>query len=534
VRLLENVMAIGLKPRTDEIAAKDVLRNPTPALLYEHAVAREGAAILSSGALATFSGAKTGRSPQDKRIVQNPESSAHVWWGPVNIPASGESFMACRRQALDDLNGRGTIYVVDGYAGWDLAYRIKVRVICARAYHALFMHNLLIRPTRLDLETFGDPDFVIFNAGDQPADRRVAGVSSATSVMLNLERREMVILGTNYAGEMKKGIFTALNYWMPEDGVLSMHCSANEGSSGETTLFFGLSGTGKTTLSSDPRRPLIGDDEHCWSDRGIFNIEGGCYAKCLGLSAEQEPQIFRAVRFGAVLENVVFDADSRAADYKNSSLTENTRACYPIEHIESALVPCLGPHPTNMIFLTCDAFGVLPPVSRLSIDGAMYHFLSGYTAKLAGTEVGIVEPQATFSACFGAAFMVLHPARYAELLAEKMRRHETRAWLLNTGWSGGPYGTGSRIKLGYTRAIIDAIHDGVLSRVPAVPDSRWNLEIPSSCPGVHRELLQPRGTWADPEAYDRRADQLAAQFRDNFAKYADLAPEAVRKAGPRV
>ena len=320
---------------------------------------------------------------------------------------------------------------------------------------------------------------------------------------------------------------------MPQDGVLSMHCSANEGPRGETTLFFGLSGTGKTTLSSDPRRPLIGDDEHCWSERGIFNIEGGCYAKCLGLSAEHEPQIYRAVRFGAVLENVVFDAETRVPDYKNSTLTENTRACYPIEHIENALVPCLGAHPENIIFLTCDAFGVLPPVSRLTTKGAMYHFLSGYTAKLAGTEVGVVEPQATFSACFGAAFLVLHPARYAELLAEKMSRHHTKAWLVNTGWTGGSYGSGSRIKLAHTRAIIDAIHNGALSQVLAAAEARWNLEIPSSCPGVPRELLQPHKTWADPQAYDRTANQLATQFRDNFATFADLVSEEVQHAGPR-
>ncbi|MFI5461032.1 MAG: phosphoenolpyruvate carboxykinase (ATP) [Isosphaerales bacterium] len=527
-------MAIGLEAHTIDIKTADVLRNAPPALLYEHAVAREGAAILSSGALATFSGTKTGRSPTDKRIVDNPASSAQVWWGSVNIPASDQSFVACRRQALAFLEGRPTVYVVDGYAGWDSAYKIKVRVICARAYHALFMHNLLIRPTPDELEGFGEPDLVILNAGDQAADREVPGVNSSTSVMLNLERREMVVLGTNYAGEMKKGVFTAMNYWMPQSGVLSMHCSANEGIDGDSTLFFGLSGTGKTTLSSDPRRPLIGDDEHCWSDQGIFNIEGGCYAKCLGLSEAQEPQIFRAVRFGAVLENVVFDVESRAAQYEDRSLTENTRACYPIEHIDNALVPCLGGHPRNMIFLTCDAFGVLPPVSRLTAPQAMYHFLSGYTAKIAGTEVGVMEPQVTFSACFGAAFLVLHPARYAELLAEKVRRHQTRAWLLNTGWTGGPHGVGSRIKLAYTRAIIDAIHDGALSLVPAVEDPRWNLQVPSSCPGVPRELLLPRTTWTDPQAYDRAAGHLALRFRDNFALHAGQAPDEVRQAGPRV
>jgi phosphoenolpyruvate carboxykinase (ATP) len=527
-------MTLGLESRTTDVRAAEVLRNAPTALLYERAIAREGAALLSSGALATFSGAKTGRSPADKRIVEDPASSTHVWWGSVNIPVSDESFLACRRQALEFLDRRPTAYVVDGYAGWDPAYRIKVRVICARAYHALFMQNLLIRPTADELEGFGEPEFLILNAGDQAADRRIPGVSSSTSIMINLERREMVVLGTNYAGEMKKGVFTAINYWMPQSGVLSMHCSANEGMDGDTTLFFGLSGTGKTTLSSDPRRSLIGDDEHCWSDRGIFNIEGGCYAKCLGLSERQEPQIFRAVQFGAVLENVVFDPESRAALYTDRSLSENTRACYPIEHIENAQVPCLGGHPRNIILLTCDAFGVLPPVSRLTTPQAMYHFLSGYTAKVAGTEVGVADPRVTFSACFGAAFLVLHPARYAELLADKVRRHQTRAWLLNTGWTKGPHGVGSRIKLAYTRAIVDAIHDGVLTSVPALEDPRWNLQIPMSCPGVPRELLQPRDTWADPEAYDRAATELAVQFRDNFAQYAGQVPDELRQAGPLV
>jgi phosphoenolpyruvate carboxykinase (ATP) len=529
-------MAIGLEPslRQMTIGATEVLRNAAPARLYELAIAHEGAAITSSGALATFSGVKTGRSPKDKRVIESPESSADVWWGSVNIPASDESFLACRQQAFDFLNTQPTVYVVDGYAGWDPAYRIKVRVLCSRAYHALFMHNLLIRPTPEELDRFGEPDFVILNAGDQSADQRVPGVSSPTSVMLHLERRELVILGTNYAGEMKKGVFTAMNDWMPRTGVLSMHCSANEGAEGDISLFFGLSGTGKTTLSSDPRRRLIGDDEHCWSDQGIFNIEGGCYAKCIGLSEPQEPQIFRAIRFGAVLENVVFDAESRVADYNDRSITENTRACYPIEHIDNARIPCIGGHPRNLIFLTCDAFGILPPVSRLSAAQAMYHFLSGYTAKIAGTEVGVVEPEATFSACFGAAFLVLHPARYATMLAHRIRRHNTRAWLVNTGWTGGPYGVGSRIKLSHTRAIVDAIHEGSLSTITTVPDPCFDLLVPASCPGVPTPLLFPRRTWADPAAYDRVARQLAGLFRDNFAKYADQAPDEVRQAGPRV
>jgi phosphoenolpyruvate carboxykinase (ATP) len=343
----------------------------------------------------------------------------------------------------------------------------------------------------------------------------------------------MVILGTNYAGEMKKGVFTAMNYWMPRRGVLSMHCSANEGPGGDVSLFFGLSGTGKTTLSSDPRRRLIGDDEHAWSDRGVFNIEGGCYAKCIGLREAQEPQIYRAIRFGAVLENVVFDPETRLPDYDDRSITENTRACYPIEHIDGAIIPCVGGHPRNILFLTCDASGVLPPVSRLTPAQAMYHFLSGYTAKIAGTEVGVSEPEVTFSACFGAAFLVLHPVRYAEMLAERIERHRSDVWLVNTGWTGGPYGVGSRIRLGETRAIIDAIHDGSLEATPSCEDPIFGLHVPISCPGVPDRRLIPRNTWADPDAYDRTARKLAGQFRENFARYADQASEEIRQAEPR-
>jgi phosphoenolpyruvate carboxykinase (ATP) len=528
-------MAIGLEPHAGSITIGDdrVLRNVPPARLYEWALAREGASILSGGALATFSGEKTGRSPKDKRIIESPGSADDVWWGSINIPADDASFRACRRDALEFLRARPSIFVVDGYAGWDPDYRIKVRVIGSRAYHALFMHNLLIRPTAEELEDFGEPELLIVNAGDRPADPLIPGVSSRTSVLLHLDRGEMVILGTNYAGEMKKGVFTAMNYWMPRRGVLSMHCSANEGPGSDVSLFFGLSGTGKTTLSSDPRRRLIGDDEHAWSDRGIFNIEGGCYAKCIGLRESQEPQIHRAIRFGAVLENVVFDPETRIPDYDDRSITENTRACYPIEHIDGAIIPCVGGHPRNIIFLTCDASGVLPPVSRLTPAQAMYHFLSGYTAKVAGTEVGVSEPEVTFSACFGAAFLVFHPVRYAEMLAERIQRHRSEVWLVNTGWTGGPYGVGSRIKLGETRAIIDAIHDGSLKAGPTRDDPVFGLDVPLSCPGVAGHKLNPRNTWRDPDAYDGAARKLAGQFRTNFARYADQASEEILQAGPR-
>ncbi|MEN6497032.1 MAG: phosphoenolpyruvate carboxykinase (ATP) [Thermoguttaceae bacterium] len=510
-----------------------VLRNPAPARLYEDAVIRELAALTSSGALATSSGEKTGRSPKDKRIVDDPESAVDIWWGKVNMKIDEESFQANRRRAISFLNSRRVVYVVDGFAGWDPKYRLKIRVICSQAYHALFMNNMLIRPTRDELVHFGSPDYVIYNAGQFPAKPMAPAVTSTTSVSLSFERGELVILGTQYAGEMKKGVFTVMNYLMPKRDVLSMHCSANEGVEGDVSLFFGLSGTGKTTLSTEAHRMLIGDDEHCWSDDGVFNIEGGCYAKSIDLSPEREPEIFRAIRFGTVLENAVVHDRTREVDYSDAALTENTRAAYPIEFIPNAKIPCTGGHPKNIIFLTCDAFGVLPPVSRLTPEQAMYHFISGYTAKVAGTEVGIAEPQATFSACFGAAFMVWHPTKYATMLAERMQTHGSHAWLVNTGWSGGPHGVGNRLPLRYTRAIVDAIHSGELAQAPTEEDPLFGLHYPTQCTGVPEEVLVPRNTWRDKEAYDREASRLALLFRDNFSQYAGVASEAVRRAGPR-
>jgi phosphoenolpyruvate carboxykinase (ATP) len=396
------------------------------------------------------------------------------------------------------------------------------------------MYNMLIRPTDKELADFGEPDYVIFNAGAFPSNPYTPGVESETSVCLNFEEKQFVILGTQYAGEMKKGVFTIMNYLMPKQGVLSMHCSANEGASGDVSLFFGLSGTGKTTLSADPNRKLIGDDEHCWTDRGVFNIEGGCYAKAIDLSAENEPEIFNAIRFGSVLENVVFDELSREVDYSDTSITQNTRCSYPIEYIDNAKIPCVGGHPENIILLTCDAFGVLPPVSQLTPEQAMYHFISGYTAKVAGTEMGVTEPQATFSACFGAAFLVWHPTKYALLLAEKMRQHGSKAWLVNTGWSGGAYGTGKRMKLAYTRAIIDRIHDGSLAQGTTSQDPIFGFSVPTECEGVPAEILIPKNTWSDKAAFDATARKLADLFRENFAHYADIASDAIQAAGPRV
>ena len=517
------------------IDVTNIVRNAKPPLLYQEALAHETeAALADSGAIMVRSGEKTGRSPTDKRIVQHSNSENDIWWGSVNVAVDEHTFQINRERAIDYLNTRQKLYVVDGFAGWDLKERIKVRIICSRPYHALFMWNMLIRPTEEQLAEFGEPDYVVFNAGQFPANRYTTGMTSKTSVDISFEQQEIVILGTEYAGEMKKGVFTVMNYIMPKKGVLSMHCSANEGENGDVSFFFGLSGTGKTTLSADSRRKLIGDDEHCWTDDGVFNIEGGCYAKAIDLSAEKEPEIYGAIKFGTVLENVVYDEHTHEVDFSDVSITQNTRASYPIEFIPNAKIPCVGGHPKNIILLTCDAFGILPPVSKLTPNQAMYHFISGYTAKVAGTEVGVTEPQATFSACFGAAFMVWHPSKYAELLAEKMERHGSTAWLVNTGWTGGPYGVGSRISLKYTRAIIDAIHDGALDNVEYVTDPRFGLAVPTSCPNVPSELLTPKNTWADGDAYDAQAGKLAQLFTQNFEQYKEGSSEAIINAGPKL
>ena len=517
------------------ITVRNVVRNAPPAFLYEAALRGEaGTAIAANGAMIAMSGEKTGRSPKDKRIVDEPGSRDHVWWGDVNIKLDEHVFNVNHERAIDYLNTRDALYVVDGFAGWDPRHRIKVRVICSRAYHALFMWNMLIRPTPTELESFGDPDYTIFNAGAFSANRYTSGMTSKTSVALHFARKQFVILGTEYAGEMKKGVFTIMNYLMPLRGQLSMHCSANEGKDGKVSIFFGLSGTGKTTLSADPNRHLIGDDEHVWTDNGVFNIEGGCYAKAINLSAEQEPEIYRAIRFGSVLENVKYDPTTRVVDYTDVSLTENTRCAYPIEFIENAKIPCTAGHPNNVVMLTCDAFGVLPPVARLSVEQAMYHFISGYTAKVAGTEVGVKEPSPTFSACFGGPFLVWHPAKYAELLAAKLRETRAQTWLVNTGWTGGGHGVGKRMSIKHTRAIIDAIHDGSLANAKTVEDPVFGFQVPTACGGVPTEVLTPRNTWGDKAAYDATAKKLASFFVNNFKKYESQASDAVRGAGPRL
>ncbi|MCX5745101.1 MAG: phosphoenolpyruvate carboxykinase (ATP) [Proteobacteria bacterium] len=518
------------------ISVAEIHRNASPAFLYEAALRFEkGSTISSTGALIAYSGKKTGRSPTDKRVVDEPEVRDDIWWGNVNIKLDAQSFVINRERAIDYLNTRERLYVVDGFAGWDPEFQLKIRIVCARAYHALFMHNMLIRPTHAQLETFGEPDYVIFNAGGFPANRHTAGMTSATSIDLSFQRKEFVILGTEYAGEMKKGVFTIMNYLMPKQGVLSMHCSATESRDGsDTSVLFGLSGTGKTTLSADPKRLLIGDDEHCWTDKGVFNIEGGCYAKVIKLSKEQEPDIWNSLAFGAVLENVKYAGESHLVDYDDTSITENTRGSYILDSIPNAKLPALGGHPKNVIFLTADAFGVLPPVSKLTPAQAMYHYISGYTAKVAGTEVGVKDPEPTFSPCFGGPFLAWHPTKYAELLAEKLRKHGAQTWLVNTGWSGGAYGTGARIKLKYTRAIVDAIHSGALHDVPTVEDPTFGFAVPTACPEVPPEMLQPRNTWADKAAYDAQAKRVATLFRESFKKYEAQASAEVRAGGPKI
>eukprot|EP00922_Rhytidocystis_sp_ex-Travisia-forbesii_P034963 GHVS01051931.1.p1 GENE.GHVS01051931.1~~GHVS01051931.1.p1 ORF type:complete len:622 (-),score=104.22 GHVS01051931.1:391-2166(-) len=518
------------------IHVRQVYHNEFAGVLYEQALSREAAShITSSGALSVSSGEKTGRSPSDKRIVIERCSEDSIWWGKINIRMTERSYLINRERALDYLNLQDQLYVVDAYAGWDPNFRIKIRVITTRAYHALFMQNMLVMPTKEELIDF-KPDFIIYNAGCFPANRYTECVSSQTCVAVSFGRGEMVILGTQYAGEMKKGILTLMMYEMPRRGQLPLHSSCNVGSeTGDVTLFFGLSGTGKTTLSADPRRELIGDDEHVWTDTGVFNIEGGCYAKCKDLSKEQEPEIFDAIRFGAVLENVVFNGRTRQVDYKDCSVTENTRASYPLSFIANAKIPAVvDTHPSNIILLTCDAFGVLPPVSRLTPEQVMYHFISGYTSKVAGTEQGITEPVATFSACFGAPFLALHPTVYAKMLAKKLKDHDADAWLINTGWISGAYGVGKRIPLRYTRQMVDAIHDGTLAKAETELSAVFKLAVPKHIEGIPSEVLMPQKSWKDANEYTTCLKKLAHLFLENFKVYTDKASEDVLSAGPQL
>jgi len=517
-----------------------IIRNPGAAKLYELALKEQGhplyhsnSKISSTGALVARSGKCTGRIPKDKRVVEEETTKDKVWWGPVNFPMPERDFKIVRKRAVDFLNTRDQLYVVDGFANWDPKHRIKVRVICSTAYHALFMKNMLIRPTPSELKEFGKPDFFIYNSGEFTQGKIIMGEDSNGCIALNLKEMEMVILGTCYAGEMKKGVFSLMNYIMPERGLFPMHASANAGKNGDTTVFFGLSGTGKTTLSAESKRHLIGDDEIVWGPDGLSNIEGGCYAKAIDLSAENEPEIWNAIRFGCVLENVGFkDPISNEVDFTDTRITQNTRACYPIEHMPNTVIPCVGGHAKNIIFLACDAFGVLPPVSKLTNSQAMFHFLSGYTAKVAGTEVGVTEPKETFSACFGEAFLVHHPSKYAELLKEKVEEHNANVWLINTGWVKGPYGKGERISLKHTRAIIDAIHSGELEQAQCSTLPIFNLKVPTQCRGVPEDILLPHKAWDDQNAYMKSLKELALKFQKNFKLYEAGCSPDILAGGP--
>jgi phosphoenolpyruvate carboxykinase (ATP) len=504
-----------------------------PAALVELALRRGEGALAAKGAFAASTGSHTGRSPKDRYIVAEPSSRDRLWWGPVNRAMEAEAFERLHQRVLAYLQGRD-LFVSDGHVCAEPAYQLGVRVIADKAWHALFA-RCLFRTGAAQQEPgpATRPTLTILCASDMHAEPAIDGTRSETFIVLDLGRRLVLIGGTGYAGEIKKSVFSVLNYLLPQQGVFPMHCSANVGPDGQTALFFGLSGTGKTTLSADPGRRLIGDDEHGWSAAGVFNIEGGCYAKTIRLSREGEPQIWNAIRFGCVLENVVLDPATRRPDYDDDSLTENTRAAYPLENIDHVEPSSRGGHPRTILFLTCDAFGVLPPVARLTPEQALYHFLSGYTAKVAGTEAGVTDPEATFSTCFAAPFLPLHPARYAELLHQRLRQHSSEVWLVNTGWTGGPFGVGRRMPLAHTRTLVHAALDGALAGVPFVPDPVFGIEVPTACPGVPPRLLRPRETWADPAAYDARARQLAGLFQANFKAYAPEVSEAVRQAGPR-
>ncbi|MEO1279072.1 MAG: phosphoenolpyruvate carboxykinase (ATP) [Planctomycetota bacterium] len=521
-----------------DLSADRTLRNLPPARLIEHALAAGEGRLAADGAMVCLTGERTGRSPTDKYLEDTAAIHGKIDWGKVNQPLTPERFELAERIATEHLNKQDKVYCFEGFAGADPAYRLGVRVVTEQAWHNLFASTLFIRQgTRAASgSTDWKHDWTILNAGRHKLTAEEAeqlGVKGSIIIAQSMERKTVVILGTEYAGEIKKSIFYAMNFDMPEVGVFPMHCSANvaKDDSSNVALFFGLSGTGKTTLSADEDRALIGDDEHGWSDKGVFNFEGGCYAKCIKLSKEGEPQIWDAIKFGSVLENVVIDDDSREPDYDANTITENTRVTYPVDFIPGAVIPSVGQHPKNVIFLTADAFGVMPPVSKLTPEQAMYYFINGYTSKLAGTEAGVTEPQPNFSACFGAPFMPRPPAEYAAMLADRIKTHDANVWLLNTGWTGGPHGVGSRFKLGYTRAMVSAILSGELAKAHFVEHEIFGLHMPTDVPGVPQEVLHPRNTWSDGTAYDEKARDLARRFRDNDSKY-DMS-DAIRASGPK-
>ncbi len=507
--------------------------NLTPDELVAHAVKNGEGVLTDTGALMADTGEFTGRSPKDKFCVADAKTENTVWWGEVNQKFDAEKFETLLNKVLNHLAGK-KIYARDAYACADPRYRLNIRVFNETAYHNLFCNNLFLRPTAEELSGF-TPEWLIINAPSFKAVAAEDGTRQHNFTMVDFSRKIILIGGSGYTGEMKKGIFTVLNYILPQErGVLSMHCSANIGKNGDTAIFFGLSGTGKTTLSADPERKLIGDDEHGWADDSVFNFEGGCYAKCVDLTEEKEPQIFKAIKHGALLENTRFIPGTTTVDYTNISVTENTRAAYPLHHIDNIAVPSVGKAPENIFFLTADAFGVLPPISKLSVGQAMYSFISGYTAKVAGTEAGVTEPQATFSACFGRVFLPLHPGKYAEMLGEKLKANPNiNVWLINTGWTGGAYGTGSRMKLAYTRAMITAALNGELNNVTFEQHPVFGYQMPTSCPNAPSELLNPRNTWTDKSAYDAQANKLANMFVKNFEQYAAGVSKEIVEAAPK-
>ena len=509
--------------------------NLTPAALIEHALRNGEGHLTDTGALMADTGAFTGRSPKDRFVVKDANTENSVWWGDINIPFAPEKFDQLHQKMVAYLADKD-IYVREAYAGANPDYQLKLRVVNEQAWHNLFCYNMFLRPEE-GADTTWTPDFSIICAPGFEADPAVDGTRQPNFAIINFTKKMILIGGTGYAGEMKKGIFGVLNYLLPhEHNTLSMHCSANVGEKGDTAVFFGLSGTGKTTLSADPNRGLIGDDEHGWTpDAGIFNFEGGCYAKVIDLSQEKEPQIWDAIRFGSIVENTRFIPGTHTVDYANKSVTENTRTAYPINFIDNAIEPGVADAPKNIFFLTADAFGVIPPISKLDKSHAMYLFMSGYTAKVAGTEMGVTEPQTTFSACFGAVFLPLHPTKYAEMLGQKMDENpDINVWLINTGWTGGSYGTGSRMKLPYTRAMITAALNGQLDDVKFTKHPVFGMMVPGAVPGVPSEILDPRNTWADKEGYDRTANSLAEKFVANFQKYAEYANEEILAGAPRV
>ncbi len=499
--------------------------------LVEKSISRGEAQLTSDGAVTAQTGKYTGRSPKDKYIVEEASSKDKIDWGNVNRPISSKIFDSLYTKVITHLKAKDELFVFKGFAGADPASRLSIQVVNEFAWHNLFVHNLFIRPTEEELLQH-ESQFTIVSAPSFKANPAIDGTNSETFIIVSMEKRIVLIGGTEYAGEMKKSIFSIMNYLLPENGIMPMHCSANVGEDGDVALFFGLSGTGKTTLSADANRKLIGDDEHGWSDTGVFNIEGGCYAKCINLSQEKEPEIFGAIRFGSVLENVVVDPETRIPDYDDGSLTENTRAAYPIQAIDNIVDPSVAGHPKTIVFLTADAFGVLPPISKLTKEQAMYHFLSGFTSKLAGTERGVTSPEATFSTCFGSPFLPLPATVYAEMLGKKIDEHDAQVFLVNTGWTGGVYGVGKRMDLKYTRTMVQAALAGELNNVETETNSVFGLEMPTSIKGVPTEVLNPRNAWADGVAYDAKANELANMFRENFKKFGMVSEEITLKGGP--